>query len=128
MLVFDASAAVKWFRPHEAGSERAIELLIESAETGAWLPDNAVHEVLNHVGRTMGPQAVPEAWSWIRAANVVVAGIDTPMVLEAAAVAREFGCTHYDALAPALARRLGATLVSGDRRAHGRFPGVEIVG
>jgi predicted nucleic acid-binding protein len=41
---------------------------------------------------------------------------------------RRLDCTLYDAAAPALAEALDAQLISADRRAHGEFPGVRIIG
>jgi predicted nucleic acid-binding protein len=50
------------------------------------------------------------------------------VVREAAVQCELLGCSFYDALAPALAVLLGATLVSADARAHSRFPGVRLIG
>jgi len=127
MLVFDASAAVKWFKLNEVGSDDALALLAQAAEVDIWLPDNCAHEVLQQVARLFGAEAVPEAWDRLRSAHVSVAHLDGRLIAEAALVSAEYGCAYYDALAPALARILGATLVSADRRAHRTFPGVMLL-
>jgi predicted nucleic acid-binding protein len=128
MLVFDASAAVKWFKPGESGAQRSLELLTDSGGMDVWLPDNCAHEVLQQVARLLGPEAVPEAWDWLALAHVTIAHVDGQLVAQAALTAAQLGCTYYDALAPALANLLGGTLVSADKRAHGAVPGVILLG
>jgi hypothetical protein len=49
------------------------------------------------------------------------------VVREAARQCDLLGCSFYDALAPACASLLDATLASADVRAHGAYPGVELV-
>ena len=128
MLVFDASSAMKWFR-EEAGSDAAWDLLgSEHAEGGVWLPDNCAHEVLAVVCRRNGAGRAVLAWEAMAEAGVLIAHIDGSLVAEAAVVSSDLGCSCYYALAPAVARMLGATLVSADRRAHGSFPGVRLIG
>lgn len=128
MLVFDASAAVKWFRD-EVDSDVARALLAsDEALDGVWLPDNCAHEVLSVVRREAGSQAMAIAWGAMMEAGVRIAHIDESLVAQAAAIGLEFGCTHYDALAPAVARMLGGILVSSDERAHAGFPGVRLIG
>ena len=128
MLVFDASAAVKWFRPDEAGAEVALGLLLNAEGADVWLPDNCVHEVMRCVAQRMSPEAMPEAWDWLMRAHVSIGHLDRYLIATAAQVQAELGCTYYDALAPALARLLGGTLVSADRRAHAAFPEVLLLG
>lgn len=128
MLVFDASAAVKWFRD-EAGSDLARDLLLaDAASDGVWMPDNCVHEVLAVVRRRAGWSVMAAAWRVMADAGVTVVHADESLVVEAARVGMELGCTYYDALAPAVARMVGATLVSADGRAHAAFPGVLLLG
>jgi predicted nucleic acid-binding protein len=126
-LVFDASAATKWFKRAESSAEEALSLLVDPT-TQVWLPDNCAHEVIRGVNRRVGARAAALAWASIRQADVTVAHADDALVFEAVHVAEEFGCDYYDALAPALARLLGGTLVSADRRAHAAFPGAIMLG
>lgn len=126
-LVFDASAATKWFKSTEVDTARALELLGDP-RTQVWLPDNCAHEVIRGVHRRVGAHAAALAWVQLRQAGITVAHADDTLVLEAVRVAEDLGCDYYDALAPALARLVGGTLVSADRRAHGGFPGAVILG
>jgi len=128
MLVFDASAAVKWFRD-EVGSDLARGLLLaDAAIDGVWMPDNCVHEVLAVVRRCAGWGAMAAAWRAMAEAGVTIVHADESLVAEAARVGMELGCTYYDALAPAVAGMVGATLVSADSRAHVAVPGVLLIG
>lgn len=126
-LVFDASAAVKWFRRNEGGADESAALL-DSSESEIWLPDNGLHEVVNAVRLRRGAVLASQCWSALEDAGVILGRADEQLVATALVVADELGCDYYDALAPALARLLGATLVSADRRAHGGFGDVVIVG
>ncbi len=126
-LVFDASAAVKWFRPQEPGAAAARSLL-EDPAADVWLPDNVVHEVVRSVAARRGVDAAVRVWDALATAGVLVGRVDAELVNTALRVSEEFGCTYYDALAPALARLVGGTLVSADRRAHAGIPGALIVG
>lgn len=125
-LVFDASAATKWFKCAEVDSQRALNLLSDP-ETQVWLPDNCAHEIIRGIHRRVGARAAALAWAQIREAGIALAHADDALVLEAVQVADELGCDYYDALAPALARLVGGTLVSADRRAHEEFPGVVLL-
>jgi hypothetical protein len=49
------------------------------------------------------------------------------VIAEAARQCDALGCSFYDALAPACAVLLDATLASADARAHGAFPGVHLI-
>lgn len=128
MLVFDASAAVKWFHD-EAGSDVARELLLaDAASDGVWMPDNCVHEVLAVTRRRTGWGVMAAAWRAMVDAGVTIVPVDEALVLEAARLGVELDCAYYDALAPAVARLVGATLVSADARAHAAVPGVLLIG
>lgn len=128
MLVLDASVGVKWFLS-EAGSERAYELLEQSAagEVDLVVPVHFLHEVLAVVRRDFGPDGIVPAWEHLKDAGLEVAALSDDVVEEAARQCSELGCALYDALAPAVSVLLGATLVSADARAHGGVPGVELL-
>lgn len=128
IVVLDASVGVKWFRD-EAGAEYAGRLYREAAEGFVRLaaPTHFVHEVLSVVRRLMGPRAVVEGWQHIEESGIAILPLDAAVVDEAARQCEVLGCSFYDALAPACAVLLGATLASADARAHGSFPGVMLV-
>jgi len=62
-----------------------------------------------------------------KAADLTVIGLDDEVAAAAFEQCRILGCSFYDALAPALAVLLGATLYSADKRAHDRYPGVVVL-
>lgn len=129
VLVLDASVGVKWFKD-EPGSDAAIQLLDQLGARSLALVVPAVFpfEVLDVARRRYGASHARQTWADLDAAGLVVAGVDTALVGETLAVAGRFGCTVYDAAAPALAARLGCAFISADRRAHGRMEGVRLIG
>ncbi|MBW6468785.1 MAG: type II toxin-antitoxin system VapC family toxin [Coriobacteriia bacterium] len=126
--VLDASVGVKWFK-NEQGSGRARELYLQSASGDIALaaPTHFFHEVLAVVKREMTARAIPEGWRHIKASGIAVLPLSDEVVAEAAAQCDALGCSFYDALAPACASLLGATLASADERAHGAYPGVHLI-
>lgn len=127
--MLDASVAVKWMR-QEPGSVEARELLRRHVlgELRMWMPEQCVAELLAVTRRTAGPDLVADTWLRLRRARIAIAPLNDELVERAAAVCARTGCAFYDALAPALAEMLGAPLVSADRRAHGGWPGVALLG
>lgn len=127
-FVLDASVGVKWFR-RERGSESAHRLQQRSASGEILLaaPTHFVHEVLAAVNRENNADVVIEAWQIIKASGITIIPLTDDVVIEAAAQCDVLGCSFYDALAPACAALLGATLASADARAHGAFPDVLLI-
>jgi len=127
-VVLDASVGVKWFK-QESGTEAALSLL-DRASGGAMslaAPAHFAHEVLSVVARHYSPADVVPAWELLQQAAVALIPLSDEVVAEAAVQAEQLGCSFYDALAPACARLLSATLVSADTRAHGAYPGVTLI-
>jgi len=124
-VVLDASVGVKWFKA-EAGSAAARSLYQRAADGEIRLaaPTHFVHEVLSVVKREMGPRAIVEGWEYVQASGITILPLDDAVIVEAAAQCDALGCSFYDALAPACAALMGATLASADARAHGAFPDV----
>lgn len=127
--VLDASVGVKWFRA-ESGSEDARDLYrrASSGELHLAAPVHFVHEVLATVKREMTARAIPEAWRHLEASGISIIPLTGEVIEEAARQCELLGCSFYDALAPACAVLLDATLASADVRAHGTFPAVHLVG
>ncbi len=128
-VVLDASVAVKWLRA-EQGSAEARELLRRHVlgELRIWMPEQCVAELLGVARRTAGPDVVAPMWQRVRRSRIAVVALHDELVERAAGVCSRTGCTFYDALAPGLAELLGVQLVSADRRAHGDWPGVSLLG
>lgn len=126
--VLDASVGVKFFKP-ESGQAAAMHLLQESAagRTEIFAPAHFIHEVLAVVSRQYRPGDIVAAWDHLYASGVTVLPLMREVVQEAARQCELLGCSFYDALAPACAVLLDATLASADERAHGKFPGVHLV-
>lgn len=127
-FVLDASVGVKWFR-RERGSDAAHLLQQRSArgEIRLAAPTHFVHEVLAAVNRENDAHVVIEAWQIIKASGITIIPLTDDVVIEAARQCEALGCSFYDALAPACAALLGATLASADARAHGAFPDVLLI-
>jgi predicted nucleic acid-binding protein len=128
MYVLDASVGVKWFR-HERGSLTALQLQRRSVlgEVSLAAPTHFVHEVLATVKRERRADAVLDAWERIKASGITIVPLTDAVVVEAARQCDVLGCSFYEALAPACAVLLEATLASADARAHGAFPGVLLI-
>ncbi|MDP2182834.1 MAG: PIN domain-containing protein [Actinomycetota bacterium] len=129
VLVLDASVGVKWLR-REPGSDEARELLAQHAEgvVCVVVPVIFVHEVLDVTRRLYGVARACGLWERLEHDEITVVGLDSRLVRETLDMAEVLGCTFYDAAAPALATRVGAVLVSADRRAHGAVERVRLLG
>ena len=129
LLVLDSSVGVKWFR-REAGTEEADEILSghRDGSVGIIVPSLFLYEVTAVGGRDHGPDGVRETWRVLAGLHLGVVAADADLIDATAAQSERLGCTFYDSLAPALADRLEVQLVSADKRAHGTFPGVHLVG
>jgi predicted nucleic acid-binding protein len=128
-VVVDASVGVKWFRD-EVGSDEATELLRRHAarEIRLAVPIVFMHEVLDVARRTAGVAGARGVLGVLARDEIVVIGADVEFLRHALDVCERLGCSLYDAAAPAAAELLDAQLVSADRKAHGAFPGVRIIG
>lgn len=129
LAVLDSSVGVKWIKP-EPGRASALRLLEEHREARIRLvvPAHFVHEVIGVAVRHGGPDLGEIAWGSLRNADLTVVGLDDTVAEAAFGQCRLLGCSFYDALAPALAERLAATLYSADARAHARFERVVLIG
>lgn len=128
LVVLDASVGVKWFKD-EPGSTDARKLLQDHRDDVAHIvvPALFTHEVVaSAVKRGVGHGE--SVWRLLRDSELTAVGLDDALVIAALDQCRLLGCSFYDALAPALALLLDATLYSADKRAHGRFPGVVLFG
>jgi len=129
LVVLDSSAGVKWFKP-ESGREQARELLERHREGACRIVVSSLfnYELVGVAARHGGVGLAGRVWSALRGADLTVVGMDDTVARAAFEQCGSLGCTFYDALAPALAALLGATLYSADARAHGGFEGVRLLG
>jgi predicted nucleic acid-binding protein len=127
-LVLDSSVGVKWIKP-EAGREEALSLLKghRDGTVRIVVATHFLHEVVAVAVLRGGPSLGRRVWSSLVAARLTAIGLDDRLAEAAFTQCELLGCSFYDALAPALAEELGATLCSADGRAHGRFTRVRFI-
>jgi predicted nucleic acid-binding protein len=128
-LVLDASVGVKWFRA-ESGRAEALGYLADAirGDIRMVVPTHFAHEVLSVVERRSDTGGILDAWDLMTEARIGLVPLSDEVVREAAVQCDALGCSFYDALAPAVASLVGARLISADARAHGRYPGVHLIG
>jgi predicted nucleic acid-binding protein len=124
MLVLDASAALAWIferrDPQEA--ERANRVLAALAEQWVTVPDLWHVEVLNSLvtGHRRGVLSLSAALDFLAKIDNLPIATDSSPIAERKthifALAREYGLSAYDAAYLDLALRLGAALVSFDKK------------
>lgn len=129
IVVLDSSVGVKWIKP-EAGREQALRLLADHRDGHIRIvvPSHFVHDVVAVAVRRGGPELGGRVWDLLAGLDLTVVGLDSTVARSAFDQCQLLGCSFYDALSPALAERVGATLWSADVRAHARFEGVQVVG
>ncbi len=116
-IVVDASVALKWV-VEEDGSDKAASLRTESLfAPSIWMVEagNALWRLAKR-GEFTRAEAL-DRLSWLRRAPVTVSGIEADTE---AALALSLQIDHpiYDCLYLALALRVGASLVTADRKFH----------
>lgn len=128
LVVLDSSVGVKWMKA-EAGRDEALALLREHRDGAIRVVVAAhfAHEVVAVAVRRGGPALGRLAWSGLSSAELTTIGLDDRLAQAALDQCALLGCAFYDALAPAVAEQLGATLISADAGAHARFPGVRLI-
>ena len=119
MYVVDASVAVLWFVPQEH-AERATAVLASKVRLLAprFFRLEVGSSLLRAVRRSeLGSDAAARILDVLLPRSVTLT--DEPAdEIAAFDIAREHGGSLYDGVYVALARRLGATLVTGDARMH----------
>jgi predicted nucleic acid-binding protein len=128
LVVLDSSVGVKWIKP-EPGRDAALSLLREHRDGTVRLvvASQFLHEVVAVAVKRGGSLLGRTTWGSLTAADLTTIGLDDRLAEAAFEQCTLLSCTFYDALAPALAGQLGATLYSADARAHARFAGVQLI-
>ncbi|MBW6467752.1 MAG: type II toxin-antitoxin system VapC family toxin [Coriobacteriia bacterium] len=128
-VVLDASVGVKWFRD-ESGSAEARAMLRShgSGEIRIVVPSLFVYEFAGVATRLLQPDEARDLWARFLDWRISVREVGDSLMRDAFDIRERYGCTLHDALSPALAAQIGATLCSADRRAHGGMPGAVIIG
>jgi predicted nucleic acid-binding protein len=128
MIVLDSSVGVKWLKP-EDGRDTALGLLRlhRDGAVQIFVAEHFMHEVVGVAVRHGGPMLGRSAWRNLMSAGLSRIGLDDRLAECALAQCETLGCSFYDALAPAIAAELHATLWSADARAHRRYEGVQLI-
>ena len=120
--VVDASVAVKWLIPEEH-SECAMKLLDDWFEEGLELnaPELLRLEVTNALTkyverRVIDAEKAQEGFEIFREIMLSYVEEDWPLIEDALKASITSGLSIYDAVYFVLAKRLGATLITADRR------------
>lgn len=120
--VVDASVAVKWLIPEEH-SECAMKLLDDWFEEGLELnaPELLRLEVANALTkyverRVIDAEKAQEGFEIFREIMLSYVEEDWPLIEDALKASITSGLSIYDAVYFVLAKRLGATLITADRR------------
>jgi len=129
VVVLDASVGVKWFR-EEPGSAEARALLRAhgAGELRIAVPSLFVYEFASVATRFLTADEARELWERFLAWRISVREVGDSLMRDAFDMRDRYGCALRDAISPALAAQLGATLYSADRRAHGGMPDTVIIG
>jgi len=127
-IVLDASVGVKWIKP-EPGRDEALELLRRHRDgvVRIVVPELFLHEIVAVAVRRGGAQLGRRTWRSVAAVGLTSIGLDDRLAEAALRMCEDLGCSFYDALAPAVAREIGATLYSADERAHSKVEGVRLI-
>lgn len=128
-VVLDSSVGAKWFRD-EAGSSQARGLLSAHGrgEVTIVVPSLFVYEVLAFASSELPAREMKELWDRFLSWRIHVREVDATLFPAALRVRRRLDCSLHDAFAPAVAEQAGAVLYSANARAHGRWPGVVLIG
>lgn len=128
-VVLDSSVGVKWLRD-EPGSGEARDLLAAHGrgEVTLLVPSLFVYELFGVASRQLSAPDLEELWERFLTWRIHVREIDVGLMPAALSVRERLGCSLYDAFAPAVAEQADVALCSADERAHGKWPGVTLIG
>ncbi len=124
MTVVDASVAVKWFLPEELLAEEARAVLhaIADAPREYVVPELFMTELLAVLARMRGVTTadVTDALSLVESLGIHRVANGHELLATAAALAVDWGLSGDDATYVALAKLVGGSWLTADRRAAGR--------
>ena len=92
------------------------------------MPSLFVYEFMGVAVRLLDGDEYTELWTRFLGWRINVHEVSDSLVRDAMRISADLGCTFYDAVAPALAEAIDATLYSADHRAHAEWPGVMLIG
>jgi ribonuclease VapC len=111
--VLDSYALIAWHK-HEAASLRVRQLVANSAND-FWLSVVNMGEVYYRTAREFDEDVAHDAWRWMINLPVRIIDVNQSLTHEAARLKATYPISYADCFAAALARRLAATVITGDR-------------
>jgi predicted nucleic acid-binding protein len=128
-IVLDASVGVKWFLDEE-GSEDARGLIEQHARDDVLLVVDSLfmYEVVSVLANKGGVEEGRRVWEDLQAVAPTVVQLGDDLIASALHQRELLGANMYDCFSAGLASMLDAPLYSSDRRAHGGYPNVRLIG
>jgi predicted nucleic acid-binding protein len=122
LQVIDASVAIKWFVPHEAGAAEAIAILdqVRDSPAGFVVPELFFSEMLAVLVRLLGRDAAAVGLylDALQDLGFERIGNGRELLARAAELACAHGLTGYDAVYAASAQLIGGYWLTADVKAH----------
>jgi predicted nucleic acid-binding protein len=130
LRILDASVAIKWFVPHEAGAAEAATILdqVRAAPGEFAVPELFFNEMLAVLVRLLGTdaEAVKLSLETLQGLGFERIGNGGELLARAAELAFEYGLSGYDAVYAACAQLTGACWLTADLRAHRKVEALKI--
>jgi len=130
LQVIDASVAIKWFVPHEAGAAEAIAILdqVRDSPAGFVVPELFFSEMLAVLVRLLGRDAAAVGLylDALQDLGFERIGNGRELLARAADLACTHGLTGYDAVYAASAQLIGGYWLTADLKAHRKVRHLQI--
>lgn len=132
-VVIDTSVILKWFSQHDEKHCEQAEILLQrgcNEEVSLCTPDISRYEVGNVliVGKKFSIGDALEAINFFNnTAPISQYALTSDLAELSCFYASEFGVTYYDAAFAALAKSIGAPLVTDDFRHHSKIKEIEVI-
>ena len=130
LQVLDASVAIKWFVPHEAGATEAIAILeeVRDAPAAFAVPELFFNQMLAVLARLLGRDAaaVQQFLDDLQDLGFERIGNGRELLACAADLACRHRLTGYDAVYAASARLTGGCWLTADLKAHRKVRHLQI--
>lgn len=111
--VLDSYAILAWYN-QEARAHR-VRQLVRNVGNRFWMSVINVGEVYYRVAKDLSLLQAEEAMSWVSRQPIAVVDANRSLTIEAAKIKSEYTLSYADCFAAALARRVNAQVVTGDR-------------
>jgi len=130
MIVLDASVILKWFLPEE-GQELALGFLENHSNNQEQIavPELLYYEITNtlSVKTRLSQEAIVEAMSYLFDLSLAVFSLSQHEYIESMSLSRLYNVSVYDASYVALAKSLGTSFITADKRLVQKLTGISFV-